>query len=72
MGAPCPQSRSFGYYPVTFGYGLAGRTNAENFKASFVSGDGGRLGSAKGGGEGRFCGIGALDLVYVRWVEGCR
>ena len=58
------------YYPVTFLDGFGAGAGGEDFETCFVAGDGGGLGGAEGGCEGREVGVGALDLIDVGGVKG--
>lgn len=70
MRPPCSQSCISRYDPVALLDGLGAGAGGEDFETCFVSGDGGGLGRAEGGGEGGEGGVGALDLIDVGGVEG--
>ncbi len=71
MCSPCPLARVFHHHPVAFLNRFASGPGGEDFGAAFVAGDCGGLWCAEGGGEGRFAGVDALDLVDVGGVDGC-
>jgi len=50
--------------------GRAGGPEGEDLEAGFVAADGGGERRAEEWGQGRARGVDALDLVYVRWVDG--